>query len=85
MSIPLPIRFTGEYSLNSGEWQTLGGETNLSAYDGDLVLRGRFDMELSEGAQIKFYLDHIGMTISMNGESIFESSQEIYPDMCGNA
>ena len=85
MSIPLPIQFTGEYSLNSGEWQTMSGETSLSAYDGDLVLRGRFDMELSEGAQIKFYLDHIGMTISMNGESIFESSQEIYPDMCGNA
>ena len=85
MSIPLPFQFVGEYSQNGGEWQTLSAETNLSAYDGDLVLRGRFEIELPDGAIIKFYLNHIGMNISMNGESIFESSQEKYPDMCGNA
>lgn len=85
MSIPLPFQFMGEYSQDGGEWQTLSEETDLSAYDGDLVLQVRFDPELMEGANVKFYLNHIGMNISMNGESIFESSQEKYPDMCGNA
>ena len=85
MAFPLPFQFVGEYSQNGGEWQTLNGETDLSAYDGDLVLRGRFSIDLSEGTTIKFYLNHVGMSMSMKGESIFESSNEKYPDMCGNA
>ena len=85
MSIPLSLQFLGEYDLDSGEWRALSEETDLSAYDGDLVLRGRLEMELPEGAQIKFYLNHISMNLSMNGENIYESSQETYPDMCGNA
>lgn len=85
MSIPLPIQLEGKYSQNGEEWQTLGSETELSAYDGDLTLQVRFDSGLMEGANLKFYLNHIGMNIFINGEGIFESSQEKYPDMCGNA
>ena len=81
MSMPMPLQFVGEYSQDGGEWQTLSGETDLSACDGDLVLRGRFDPDLQEGTQIKLYLNHIGMNISINGECIFESSMEQYPDM----
>lgn len=83
--MPLPLQFVGEYSQDGGEWQTLSREIDLSACDGDLVLRGRFDFELYEGTQLKLYLNHIGMNISINGECIFESSMEQYPDMCGNA
>ena len=39
-AFPLPIQFVGEYSQNGGEWQTLNKDTDLSAYDGDLVIRG---------------------------------------------
>lgn len=85
MSIPLPLKCTGEYSQDGGAWQTLSEDTDLSAYDGDLVLRVKVVPELMEGAQIKFYLNHIGMKISVNGESIFESSYEKFSDMCGNA
>lgn len=85
MSIPMSFQFVGEYSQNGEDWQTLSGETDLSAYDGDLMLRAKFEPELMEGADIKFYLNHIGMNIFMNGESIFESSHEKYPDMCGTA
>lgn len=85
MSMPMPLQFVGEYSQDGGEWQTLSGETDLSACDGDLVLRGRFDPDLQEGTQLKLYLNHIGMNIFMNGECIFEPSLEQYSDMCGNA
>lgn len=61
----------------------LSEKTDLSAYDGELVLRGRFDLELPEGACICFYLDHIGMDISVNGEDTYHMSNEINSDMCG--
>ena len=85
MSMPMPLQFVGEYSQDGGKWQTLSGETDLSACDGDLVLRGRFDPDLQEGTQLKLYLNHIVMNIFMNGECIFEPSLEQYSDMCGNA
>lgn len=84
MSIPLPVHFTGEYSQNGGEWQPLDTETDLSAYDGDVTFRGRFDTELLEGAEIRFYLNHISMDIYRDGEILYESSYEKYPDMCGS-
>ena len=85
MSFQFPLQFIGEYSQDGGDWQTFREETNLSAYDGELVLRGRFSPELPEGAQIRFYLNHIGMSIHLDGESVFESSMEMYPEMCGNS
>ena len=77
------IKFAGEYSQNGEGWQTLSEDTNVSAFDGDLSLRGRFDMELPEGACICFYLDHIGMSVSVNGENTYELSNEMNSDMCG--
>lgn len=84
MSIPLPVHFTGEYSQNGGEWQTLDPETHLSAYSGNVTFRGSFDTELWEGAEIRFYLNHIGMGIYRDGEILYESSQENVPGMCGS-
>lgn len=50
MSIPLPIQFEREYSQQS-------------SFDGDLILRGQFSEELLEGAEMNFYLNHIGVAI----------------------
>lgn len=69
MPIPFPIKFEGEHSY----------------CDGDLVLRGQFSEELPEGAEMKFYLNHLAISIYLNGEMIYESSYENYPDMCGKA
>ncbi|MDY3795198.1 MAG: hypothetical protein SOZ81_00580, partial [Agathobacter sp.] len=69
MPIPFPIKFEGEQEY----------------VDGDLVLRGQFSEELPEGAQMNFYLNHIGISIYLNGEMIYESAYENYPEMCGNA
>ena len=72
ISIPLPIQFESEYSQQS-------------SFDGDLILRGQFAEELLEGAEMNFYLNHIGVAIYLNGEMIYESSYENYPEMCGSA
>ena len=40
-------------------------------------------MELPEGACICFYPDHIGMSVSVNGENTYELSNEMNSDMCG--
>lgn len=81
---PLPLKFVGEYSQNGGEWKTLKEEINLSAFDGDLSLRGKFDQELPEGTSLFFYLDHISMDISVNGENTYELSNEKVPELCGS-
>ncbi|MGN1180416.1 MAG: hypothetical protein ACI4SD_04310 [Suilimivivens sp.] len=83
-AMPLSLKFVGEYSQNGGEWRPLREDTDLSAFSGDLLLRGRFDPELPEGACIYFYLDHIGMNISVNGEDPYQLSNEVHPDMCGS-
>ena len=84
MSLPFPVHFTGDYSENGGEWQTLDAETDLSAYHKTVTLRGRFDTELPEGAELRFYLNHIGMEIYRDGEILWESSLEKFPGMCGS-
>ena len=45
-AISIQLKFVGQYSYNGEEWQTLSEDTDLSAFDGDLTLRGRFDIEL---------------------------------------
>ena len=84
MPSPWFIDFEGEYSQGNGDWQPLCEESDFSAYDGDLILRGRFPSELPEGARLNFYLNHIGISMYINGELIFDSSYEKYPDMCGS-
>lgn len=84
MSIPMPVHFTGEYSQSGGEWQMLDAKTDLSSYNGAVTLRGRFDTELLEGAEIRFYLNHISVDICRDGEILYESIHEKFPDMCGS-
>ena len=62
----------------------LDAKTDLSSYNGAVTLRGRFDTELLEGAEIRFYLNHIGVDIYRDGEILYESSHEKFPDMCGS-
>ncbi len=83
LAMAFQLQFTGEYSQNGGEWQPLEKDTELSAFDGDVILRGNFEPELPEGVYINFYLKHIGMKISINGEEPYEMSNEIYPELCG--
>lgn len=68
LSMPLFQNFTGEYSQEGGEWLPLDTDTMLSAYDGDVILRGHLEYGVPEGALLNFYLNHIGYSFSINGE-----------------
>lgn len=88
---PLRQPFSGEYSQNSGPWTPLEDSSQLSALEGDLVLRGHFAGDLSAGVRLNFYLNHIGYSIAVNGELVAISSvMELHelgfdfdPSMCG--
>ena len=76
LAIPLPLNFEGEYSFDGGEsWQVLTAASDLSADQGDLLLRGHFDNDLFPGGILYLYQDHFGITITINGELNFLSAQ----------
>lgn len=88
-SIPIPETFEGEYRIDGGQWQPLSQEAlpELSAYDGELTARLRFDYEVAQGARLNFYLDHIGYRICINGELYMESATMdagFLTDICGS-
>ena len=75
-AIPLPLHFEGEYSFDGGEsWQVLTAASDLSADQGDLLLRGHFVEGLFPGGILYLYRDHFGISITINGELYFRSVQ----------
>lgn len=70
MSIVIGTEFVGEYSQNGSEWKPLTEDTRLSAFDGDLILRGQIK-ELLSMSCLSFYLNHIGVVIAVNDEEVF--------------
>lgn len=85
MAFVIDTEFVGEYTLGDSEWKPLDENTRLSSFDGDLVLRGRFSETFP--VYVSFYLNHIGVVISVNGEEVFESGRardEIPEMVCGS-
>lgn len=85
MAFVIDTEFVGEYTLGDSEWKPLDENTRLSSFDGDLVLRGRFRETFP--VYVSFYLNHIGVVISVNGEEVFESGRardEIPEMVCGS-
>ncbi|MGN0465793.1 MAG: sensor histidine kinase [Lachnospiraceae bacterium] len=72
-SFVLDATFIGEYKQGDGEWKVFDENANLSAYDGDLILRGEFNEKTP--MYISFYLNHIGVKILVNGKTVFESGE----------
>lgn len=82
----IPNSFEGEYSQADGPWIPLNEDTVLSALNGDLVLRGCFSEDMPEGETVNFYLNHLSVSISVNGEEIYHSSSpynKSATSMCG--
>ena len=76
LAIPLPLNFEGEYSFDGGEnWQVLTASSDLSATQGDLLLRGHFDEALFPGAILYLFRDHFGISITVDGELYYRSVQ----------
>lgn len=86
MAFCMPIPFEGEYSIAGEEWKPLTENTDISSFDGDLLLRGNFDMGIEEGNNLNFYLNHIGMSMSVNGEEVYVTTDMLIDtgaDLCG--
>ena len=81
LAIPMPQEFIGEYSYDGENWQTLTEESDISALEGDLYLRGTFLREMYEGWQLNFYRNHIGVLIKVNGQTIYQDDVLAVPDL----
>lgn len=78
-AIIFPYIFKGEYSVDGGEmWNDLNEDASFSALDGGLILRGNFDVPISSGSSLNFYLDHITAEIYVNGELSFVDSRTLF-------
>ena len=81
LPIPMPQEFIGEYSYDGENWQNLTEESDLSALKGDLYLRGTFLREMEEGWQLNFYRNHIGVSIKVNGQQIYQDDMLAVPEL----
>ena len=72
---PVRLRFYGEYSLNNDPWLPLE-DAELSAMDGDLLLRGNFGMQIPENSKISFYAFHLGLSFEVNDKVLARSSAQ---------
>lgn len=68
------VTFVGEYSQGGSEWKPFDEHTDFSGFAGDLVLRGQFQNQ-GERVFVNFYLNHIGVSISIHGEEIYTSGR----------
>ena len=81
LAVPMPQEFIGEYSYDGENWQMLTEESDISALEGDLYLRGTFLHEMYEGWQLNFYRNHIGVIIKVNGQTIYQDDVLAVPDL----
>ena len=91
MPIPMSLTFTGEFSYDGENWYPYNEDCDISALDGDVTVRGHFDADISEGAILKFYCNHIGVSMYVNGEQVYMDVPteiksygiDLMPSMCG--
>ena len=82
----LPVRFAGEYSLGGAPWQELTPGSRIPADGRELRLRGRFDIGYTLDELVFLYLDHVDLTMKVNGEEVvntFKPTEKISEDFCG--
>ena len=91
MPIPRKYEFLGEYSYDGENWYPYNEESNISALEGDLVVKGHFDSDVTEGAMLNIFCNHIGVSIYVNGEMLYIDTPaelkshgiNLMPSMCG--
>ena len=81
LPVPMPQEFIGEYSYDGENWHSLDKNANISALNRDLFLRGHFLREMKAGWQLRFYRNHIGISIKLNGEQLYMDTLLIYPNL----
>ena len=91
MPIPMNLTFTGEFSYDGENWCPYNEDSDMSALDGDVAVRGHFDRDISEGAILNFYCNHIGVSMYVNGQMVYMDTPteiinygiDLMPSMCG--
>ena len=71
MPIPMNLTFTGEYSYDGDNWYPYNKDSDMSALDGDVTVKGHFDVDIPEEAILNFYCNHIGVSMYVNGEQVY--------------
>ena len=91
MPIPKELVFSGEYSYDGENWYPYNEDSDISSFEGDLIVRGHLDYEISEGAFLSFYCNHIGVSVYVNGKMVYMDTpaaienygMDLMPSMCG--
>lgn len=91
MPVPMKLTFTGEFSYDGENWYPYNEDSDMSALDGDVTVRGHFDEDIPEGAMLNFYCNHIGVSMYVNGEQVYMDAPteiknygiDLMPSMCG--
>ena len=91
--VPMPQVLVGEYSFDQKNWYSLETTENLSALDGDLYLRGHFEVPIYEDTRLYYYSNHIAAEIFIDGElysidTLLEVEKygiSLQPSMCARA
>ena len=91
MPIPMSLTFTGEYSYDGDNWYPYNKDSDMSALDGDVTVKGHFDVDIPEEAILNFYCNHIGVSMYVNGEQVYMDAPteiknygiDLMPSMCG--
>lgn len=91
IAVPLPIDLIGEYSYDGENWYPYNENNEISALDGDVIVKGHLNEDILEGAILNVYSNHIGISMYVNGELFYIDTQleiknygiDLMPSMCG--
>lgn len=72
---PLKMEFCKEYSYDGKVWYPLNEDSDISALNGNIRLRGSIGRELKEKVRLNYFRNHIGVSAYVNGERIFMDAQ----------
>ena len=84
--VPKEYIFSGEYSYDGINWYPYSGGSEISAFEGDLIVKGHLDSDIEEGGMLNIYSNHIGVTVYVNGELLYideQTNSELMPSICG--
>ena len=70
-----PIEIVGEYSYDGENWQELTADSELSAFDGELIVRAKIKNNISAGLKFLFFCNHIGTSFYINDELCYMDAQ----------
>lgn len=91
MPVPKEYIFSGEYSYDGVNWYPYDEESEMSALEGDMVVKGHLDSDILEGGILNFFCNHIGVSIYVNGELLYMDTPaeirnygiDLMASMCG--